>query len=247
MRTFKAVLSYDGTAYCGWQVQPNGVTVQAQVERALAGVTQQRIRVTASGRTDAGVHALGQVASFDLETSLDTAQLQRALNANLPPDIRVLAVEVAPPNFCALRSAVAKCYRYVIQDGKHPDVFRRHYCWFVRGRLDEGAMHAAAQALRGEHDFASFQAAGSPRASTVRTVRRIEVIRAGDTVQIEIEANGFLYNMVRNIVGTLVEVGLGEKGVNWPAEVLAARERCQAGLTAPPQGLFLVRVEYAPQ
>jgi tRNA pseudouridine38-40 synthase len=248
MRSLKLVLAYDGTAYRGWQVQPQASTVQAAVEAAWRQATGEAIRVVASGRTDAGVHALGQAASLRTGSPLPVATLRRALNANLPGDVRVLAVTEAAAGFHAVRDALRKTYRYVLQDGGVPDPFTRRYCWYLPRRLDERAMQRAADPLTGEHDFASFQGAGSPRVTTVRTVQEFSVARhatelAGQVV-IEITANGFLYNMVRNLVGTLVQVGQGRRDADWPNRILGGRDRRLAGPTAPPQGLFLVRVDY---
>ena len=247
-RTFRLTLSYDGTAYAGWQVQASGRTIQAELEAALLQVTGERIRAVASGRTDAGVHALGQVASFGSETRLPADVLRKALDANLPRDIVVLEVREAPAGFHAIRDALRKRYRYVIQDGPIRDVFGRAYAWYFAQPLDVETMRTAAQALLGRHDFSSFEAAGSPRVSSVRTIYDVSVERrAGDFLErviFEVEADGFLYNMVRNLVGSLVEVGCGRQGPSWIAEVLAARDRKQAGITAPPQGLFLVSVDY---
>jgi tRNA pseudouridine38-40 synthase len=248
---FKLTISYDGTAYSGWQSQANGNTIQQEIETAIRKVTGQSVRITGSGRTDSGVHALGQVASFQIESRLTARDIERALNANLPLDIRILKAEQAADDFCALRSAKHKRYTYILQDGLHHDVTRQNHCWFIRGKLDEAAMHTAAQALVGEHDFVSFQAAGSERATTVRrvdllTVGRVSNEHRGTTatdIVLSIGANGFLYRMVRNIVGTLVEVGQG-RATHWPAEVLAAKDRTAAGKTAPPQGLFLAEVDY---
>jgi tRNA pseudouridine38-40 synthase len=249
MRSLKLTLAYDGTDFSGWQVQPGRRTVQGTLEQALRRITGQPVRVVASGRTDAGVHALGQVVSCAIDTRLDREQLLRALNANLPPDLRMLRVESVPDRFHAIGDAVRKRYRYVIQDGPIADLFRRRYCWFLPGRLDHQAMHRAAQPLVGRHDYASFQASGAERATTVRTVFELAVARTDppghDLVVVEIEADGFLYNMVRNIVGTLVDVGRGARAETWPAQVLAARDRRQAGRTAPARGLFLLRVDYA--
>jgi tRNA pseudouridine38-40 synthase len=246
--TFKLTLAYDGTAYGGWQVQPNARTIQAELEAAFATIVGAPVRTVASGRTDAGVHALGQVVSVDCATRLDPETLCRALNANLPRDIAVLALRVAPPGFHAIRDAVRKRYRYVIQDGPPRDVFLRAYAWQWPQPLDVPAMQRAAQQLVGTHDFASFETSGSERVTSVRTITDLPVQRrAGairDQVLIEVEADGFLYNMVRNIVGTLVEVGRGKQPPDWVTEVLAAKDRKQAGMTAPPQGLFLVRVHY---
>ena len=174
--------------------------------------------------------------------------LQKALNAELPPDMAVLSAAEAAADFHATSSARRKRYRYQLDDGPVRDVFERRYVWHVRTRLDATAMHRAAQALVGTHDFSSFETSGSPRESTIRTVFELAVARgqggAGDRITVEVEADGFLYNMVRTIVGTLVEVGRGAHDEAWPAEVLAARDRNAAGHTAPPQGLFLVRVDY---
>lgn len=250
MRSFKLTLAYDGAAYLGWQVQAEGRTVQSELETALLGVTQQQVRVTASGRTDSGVHALGQVVSFESNTTLEPSTLQRALNSNLPRDIRVLSAELAEPGFHAIRDSISKRYRYFIQDGGVQDPFLRNWCWYLPQKLDDWHMEEAGGALLGEHDFASFQSAGSPRSTTVRTILDFKVERQlgqlCEPIVIEIAADGFLYNMVRNIVGTLVEVGLGKQAISWPGELIAAKDRTQAGPTAPPQGLFLVSVEYPP-
>jgi tRNA pseudouridine38-40 synthase len=239
-------LSYDGTAYGGWQMQVNRHTIQAEVERALQIVTGQSVRVVASGRTDAGVHAIGQVVSFACDIHLPDDVLRRALDANLPKDIVALDVREAPQGFHAIRDTVRKRYRYHIQDGPLRDVFARHHAWYIPHRLDVWAMSQAGRLLIGRHDFSSFEAAGSRRANSVRTIFDLSVRRQADEhldqVVIEVEADGFLYNMVRNIVGTLVQVGRGKQPVNWVAEVLQAKDRKTAGMTAPPEGLTLMRV-----
>ena len=248
MRTFRLTLSYDGTAYAGWQVQANARTIQAELEAALRQVTGEPIRAVASGRTDAGVHALGQVVSFSSQTHLPAEVLRKALDANLPKDMVIREVREAPDGFHAIRDAIRKRYRYVVQDGPMRDVFERAYAWYFPHRLDVQAMQAAAAVLLGRHDFSSFEAAGSPRASSVRTIYELSVERRTgdflDRIFVEVEADGFLYNMVRNIVGSLVEVGRGRQSPAWIADVLAARNRKLAGMTAPPQGLFLVSVDY---
>lgn len=248
MRTLKLTLAYDGAAYAGWQFQPGQRTVQETLETALAKITGETIRVRASGRTDSGVHALGQVVSFDTQSPHSPEVFLRALNAELPDDIAVLDVAEARPGFHAIRDAVRKRYRYVLHDGPVHDVFRRHYAWHYRERLDADAMHRAAQSLSGTHDFRSFESAWPQRLSSVRTIFDILVRRghSGDEnlIAVEVEADGFLYNMVRAIVGTLVEVGRGTRPESWPAEVLAAQDRRVAGMTAPAHGLFLLRVEY---
>jgi tRNA pseudouridine38-40 synthase len=248
MRILKLTLAYDGTSYSGWQTQPGRATLQQTFERALSRVVGEEIRVIASGRTDAGVHALGQVVSFRCHSNLPPQVLQKALNSELPFDIAVLEAAEAPEGFHAIASARRKRYRYVLCDGPIRDVFARNYAWHCYAPLNAEAMHRAGQPLVGTHDFASFQTAGSPRESSVRTVLELSVARGqggrDDRIAFEIEADGFLYNMVRAIVGTLVEVGQGRRGEAWPAEVLGACDRQAAGRTAPPQGLFLVRVDY---
>jgi tRNA pseudouridine38-40 synthase len=253
MRTLKLILVYDGTAYAGWQVQPDQPTVQETLETALERVAGEKIRVLASGRTDAGVHALGQVVGFQTDSKLSPDDLRRALNANLPEDVVVAEVAEAPEGFHPISHARRKRYHYTIHDGPVRDVFQRRFIWhYNAGRLDAEAMHRAAVGLLGTHDFRSFETAGAERSTSVRTVFDIFVRRgqaprgldSDDFITIEIEANGFLYNMVRAIVGTLLEVGRGRRPETWPAEVLRAADRRTAGPTAPPQGLTLVKVEY---
>jgi tRNA pseudouridine38-40 synthase len=248
MTTFRLTLAYDGSDFAGWQWQPRQRTIQGELEETLGRITGQRPKCIASGRTDAGVHALGQVVSFSSETNLTPDVLTKALNAELPEDMLVFDVAVAPAGFDALRGALRKRYRYVIEDGRVRDLFDRRYVWHIYRRLDVEAMAAAALPLVGTHDFVSFQTTGSSRLTTERTVFDLVVERRAaertERLIIEVEADGFLYNMVRNIVGTLVQVGKGKESTNWPAEVLAQRDRTKAGMTAPAQGLFLVGVEY---
>lgn len=248
MRTFKLTLAYDGTAYAGWQVQSGHRTVQEVLETTLAKITGERVRIVGSGRTDAGVHALGQVASFRTNSRLSAEVLQRALNAELPEDIAVLQAVETAECFHALRDAVRKRYRYVLHDGPVPDIFQRRYCWHYYGRLDVEAMRRAAQPLLGTHDFSSFETSGAERRTSIRTVYDLDLRRhespTNQVITFEIEANGFLYNMVRAIVGSLVEVGRKAREEAWVADVLAATDRRMAGPTAPPQGLFLLWVEY---
>jgi tRNA pseudouridine38-40 synthase len=248
MRCVRLTLAYDGSQFAGWQFQPGQRTVQEVLEAAIQSVTGVASRCIAAGRTDAGVHALAQSVSFVTDSRLDNNTLSRALNANLPADVTVVSVHDAPADFNAIDDALGKRYRYLIQDGPRRDVFLRNYAWRVWQTLDEAAMHVAAQPLCGMHDFRSFENEGSPRQSSVRTVRELLVERraggASQLVVLEIEADGFLYNMVRNIVGTLVEVGKRKQPVDWPARVLAARDRTRAGMCAPPLGLYLAEVKY---
>ncbi|MEA1950529.1 MAG: tRNA pseudouridine(38-40) synthase TruA [Planctomycetota bacterium] len=254
MHCIRLTLAYDGTAYAGWQVQPGRTTVQGILEAAIERVTGKPARTLASGRTDAGVHALGQVVGFRTESRLSPDILLRALNAELPHDVAVLDVARVNDSFHPIRDALSKRYRYVIHDGPVRDIFARNYSWQIKHTLDAKAMGRGALGLLGRHDFSSFESAGAPRQDSIRTITDISVARslqggAGQGGQnrfilIEVEADGFLYNMVRAIVGTLVEVGRGSQSESWPAEAMAATDRGKAGPTAPPQGLFLVSVEY---
>lgn len=248
MRSLRMTIAYDGTDFVGWQRQPEQRTVQGELERVLAYVTGEPIPVTASGRTDAGVHALAQVVGFHTHSQLPAETLLKAINAELPHDICVFDVSPAPDDFDPIRDCVRKRYRYVIEDSRPPDLFMRPYYWRVYNRLDINAMTAAAAPLVGKHDFVSFETGGSSRLTTVRTIHELLIERRPDArtqrVNIEIEADGFLYNMVRNIVGTLVLVGRGKRPVSWPGEVLAAKDRRAAGMTAPARGLFLMWVKY---
>jgi tRNA pseudouridine38-40 synthase len=248
MRNFKLTLAYDGTAYRGWQIQPGELTLQGTLEAALEAIMGRPVRTLASGRTDAGVHALGQVVGFKADTHLEAESVRRALNAKLPRDVAVLEAAEVDVGFHPIRDALSKRYRYVIHDGTTRDVFARNYCWHFGTPLDVSAIETGARCLLGTHDFSSFQTSGAPRSSSVRTVYDCTVRRGRsdrrNVLTVEIEADGFLYNMVRAIVGTLVEVGRGARPARWVAEVLASADRGRGGATAPPQGLFLVRVDY---
>jgi tRNA pseudouridine38-40 synthase len=248
MQFFKLIIAYDGTGYSGWQVQPNGVTIQQLLEEAWHEVTGESVRIMASGRTDAGVHAEGQVCSVESATSLDCLTLERALNASCPDNISILQVDFADAGFHAIRDAVQKTYRYQIQFGRIRDPLQCQWRWFIPSLVDVAGLEQAARLLEGEHDFASFQASGSDRKTTIRNVSQIRVNQWQRSVfgylDIEVTANGFLYNMVRNIVGTLVAVGQGKRQPEWVLQVLEQKDRTFAGPTAPAHGLFLVRVDY---
>ena len=244
MRNIKLTLCYDGAEFHGWQRQPGRATVQGELESAIEQILGYRPQTLASGRTDAGVHALGQVATFTCETKLPHEVLVRAINAKLPRSIRVLQAEDVPLEFHATLSATSKRYRYVIDNSRIPDPFRRHYCWHVGYPLDERRMHRGAQALKGTHDFRSFETEWPNRQTSIRTIFDIEVTRQGPCVHVEVEADGFLYNMVRAITGTLVLIGSGKRSESFAAEALAKQSRKDAGPTAPPQGLFLLYVRY---
>jgi tRNA pseudouridine38-40 synthase len=244
MRNFKLTLSYDGTDFNGWQTQPGCRTIQDTLEQAIAGVTGTRPRANTSGRTDAGVHAVGQVVNFPTDTRLTADVLGRAINAHLPDDVVVREATEAGPTFDANRDAVRKLYRYVIRDNPVGDPFLRRYAAACKVRLDAAAMARAARGLVGTHDFRSFETEWPNRATSVRTITHLRVNRAGEYIWIDVEANGFLYNMVRAIAGTLIEVGRGFWPESRVAEILQAQDRTVAGPTAPACGLFLMRVTY---
>ena len=247
MRTFKLTVAYEGSDFAGWQSQPAGRTVQDVLEAALEPLGRCG-RVLAAGRTDAGVHALGQVVRFRTTAPYGPHVICGALNARLPEDVAVLACDEVPQDFHPTRDARGKIYPYLLHDGPLRDVFHRRTSWKLWNRLDAEAMQQAAAVLRGRHDFRSFQTSGSERKTTVRHLRRLEVVRGfegcPDFVAVELEADGFLYNMARAIVGALVEVGRGSRDAAWLAQVLAACDRRAAAQTAPPQGLVLVKVQY---
>jgi len=247
MRTLKITLQYDGTNYVGWQRQATGTSIQGLLEDSLKPIAGTRITVHGAGRTDSGVHALAQVASVTFPGTLDTSVLARALNAVLPPDVRVLTIEEKPADFHARFSAVGKTYEYRIVNAPIVSPFLVRYAWHVVQRLDIEAMKAAAAHLIGTHDFAAFRAAGSDVDSSERTIHTIgwtEDSGYDAPLSIRLNGTGFLRHMIRNIVGTLVEVGSGRWAPDRVADILASRDRAQAGPTAPAYGLFLVAVDY---
>ena len=248
MRNLKLTLQYEGTNYVGWQRQDIGMSIQALLEDALAPIEGRRVTVHGAGRTDAGVHAIAQVATCSLASSIDPATLARALYAELPRDVRVLSAQEVGPEFHARFSATGKLYEYRIVNAPIVSPFIQRYVWHVAPALEIAAMRDASNALVGAHDFAAFQGSGSVVASTERIVRSISWEDGGGydlPLVMRIEGDGFLRHMVRNIVGTLVEIGIGRWPAPRAAEILASLDRTQAGPTAPAQGLFLIRVEYS--
>lgn len=245
MRNFKAILSYDGTRYRGWQKQGNtDNTIQARLEQTLSRILEQDVEVAGSGRTDAGAHALGQVISFHADTAMTEETLLRRLREALPRDIGALSLHEAAPRFHARLSARGKTYCYRIWNSDVPNVFERNFLWSIAKPLDTDAMQRAADALCGRHDFAAFCTQRGKKKSTVRTLERVQIERIGGEVRLTFTGDGFLYNMVRILVGTLVEIGLGERNGDDAAAALASLDRQQAGPTAPAQGLCLMEVYY---
>ena len=274
MPSYKITVAYDGTDFVGWQRQANGISVQALIEDALRELDGRDVTVTGAGRTDAGVHALGQVAAFTIARELKPDALARALNAHLPHAIRVLTAMNAPTAFHPRFGARAKAYRYCLWNGDVMSPFERRYAWHVPGPLDIEAMRTAARLLEGRHDFAAFRATGGSAATTEREIFISRIADCGlriggesaveSAVQSAIESaiesairnpqsamltydiagTGFLRHMVRIIVGSLVEIGRGRRPVEWISRAIASRDRAAAGPTAPPHGLFLVHVDY---
>ena len=251
MRTLKLTVRYDGTDFHGWQVQPGLRTVQGVLAEACARILRHEVKPAGAGRTDAGVHAQGQVASLETESPHPCEKILGGLNAVLPDDVSVGTVEEVEAGFNARFSARSKWYRYRILAVRSRDPIEHRYAWHVPSSLDVERMQFAASGLCGTHDFRSFarqsareSAPDEPERSTVRTLYSVDASRVGNIMTLDVRGDGFLYNMVRTIAGTLVEVGRGKRPVTFPADALAARDRSAAGPTAPPQGLFLMEVHY---
>ncbi len=243
MPNIKLTLGYDGSRYHGFQIQQNALTVQEVLEKAIAVVFCEQIRVNMAGRTDTGVHATGQVVNFHSSNNIPANRIPYALNAVLPKDVVAYHAEIVPDSFHARCSSVGKQYTYRIDNNEHPQVLGRNYSFHVKDPLDVGVIAAAAAQLVGRHDFASFRASGSSVRSTIRTLHRLDVEEADGFITITAEANGFLYNMVRIITGTLIEIGKGKRQDNMAA-ILEAKDRRAAGWTVPPHGLVLRHVYY---
>ena len=245
MQNFKLTIEYDGSAYCGWQRQADDPTLQGTIETALATMTGQPITLIGSGRTDAGVHAYGQVASFSCATRLTPEMFQKGLNSLLPRDIVITDCCAVAAKFHARFDVQSKVYHYRILNRPLPAAIGRLYAWHVPYPLDLDAMQRACRHLVGTHDFKAFQGAGSPRPHTTRQVFQADLIpEPGDGLTFVIEGNGFLKFMVRNIVGTLVQVGQGKMAADDVLNILLSRDRRRAGITAPAHGLFLMQVKY---
>lgn len=255
MRNIKLLLQYDGTEYCGWQTQPNGVSVQGLIQNALAKITGEVVRLTGSGRTDAGVHALGQVAAFNTDSSLEAGTFKNALNANLPEDIRIIEAADADENFHPRFDAKHKTYFYIISNDRVLSPFVARYVWHLPNQLNIENMTLGVQSLSGTHDFSAFRGSGCGAKSTVRTIYEITVEKldaisfmttgiSGSFIKIRITADAFLRHMVRNIVGTLADAGRGKFTTEDIKMIIESGKRPLAGPTAPARGLFLEKVVY---
>ena len=244
-RNIKLTIEYDGGAYHGWQIQPGLRTIQGVMREQIAQITQKKVNLIGAGRTDAGVHALAQVANFKTESTIDLPSLQRGLNSLLSPDIVVKGAEEVEEGFHARFKARSKTYEYHILNQPYPSAILRDYAWFIHHELDLPSMQKCGKLLIGSHDFSSFRASGDESRHSMREVIRLEIERReNNLVVIVIEANAFLREMVRSIVGTLVDVGRGKTSVSEFKEIFGAHDRRRAGMTAPAHGLFLVEVKY---
>lgn len=252
-RNIKLEIEYDGTFFCGWQIQNRSLdsrkskkeSIQGLLENNLSKILREKIKVVGSGRTDSGVHALGQVANFRTDSDISLEKIKHSLNSLLPAEIAIKNISCVKEDFHSRYQVKSKVYRYLILNQKYPSVFQHKYSWHVPYDLNLRLMKQEAKTLLGEHDFKSFCASGSSVKNTVRNIKRISIKNAVSAkITIEIEADGFLYNMVRNIVGTLVEIGRGKFKEGSLKKILSLKDRKVAGLTAPPWGLFLVKVNY---
>jgi tRNA pseudouridine38-40 synthase len=244
-KNFKITIEYDGSTFHGWQKQSTGRTIQDEIEKALMTLTGKRVVLTGSGRTDAGVHAFGQAANFHCDTALEPAIIQKGLNGLLPEDIVITKCQNVSDKFHARYDVISKTYHYRILNRTLPASIFRQYAWHIRKKLDPYAMHSALSHIIGTIDFKSFEGSGSPRANTVRCIMHADLLELQDDYMIiEIEGEGFLRFMVRNIVGTLVDVGLGKITSDDFYRILVSKDRKLAGATAPAHGLFLMRVKY---
>lgn len=244
MRCIRMRVQYDGTNYHGWQEQPGLPTIQGTLIERLATILGERPAVEGAGRTDAGVHAMGQVAAFRTDRAIEVARLQAALNSRLPADIAAAEMAEAPLHFRPSSDAAGKHYRYRIYRGPIKPVLQDRFVWHWHRPLEAEPMRAAARLLVGRHDFRSFETGGSPRENTEREIFRLNVTETGRELHVDVEGDGFLYRMVRNLVGTLTEVGRGHRTPEWVAEVLEAKDRAAAGPCAPAKGLCLMEVRY---
>ncbi len=245
MRNIKLVIEYDGKEFNGWQKQPTKLNIQGEIERAIKQITGEEVDLTASGRTDAGVHALGQVANFKTNSNIPIEKIPIALNSNLKKSIVIKSAEEVEERFHSRLNCKRKTYRYIINNSKYGTAIYRNLETHIPMKLDIQKMQEAVKYFEGEHDFKAFKASGTSSKSSVRTIYKAEVMEIGnERIYIELTGNGFLYNMVRIISGTLVEVGLGKIEPNEIKTIIDSQKRENAGKTLPPQGLYLIKVEY---
>jgi len=241
---YKLTISYDGSNYNGWQIQPNGKSIQEEIEKALLILLKEEIRIIGSGRTDACVHALGQVANFTTSQSIDILKFTYSLNSLLPCDIRIKNITQVASTFHAQYSAISKTYQYHVYTGKVLNPFKRLYVWHLHRLLDLNLLCDATKKFLGEHDFASFANVGSSAKDSIRNLMKFDVDLSNDEIIFTLKADGFLYKMVRNLVGFVIEIASHKRPITDIKKVLLAKDRRQAGSAAPPQGLFLVEVDY---
>lgn len=244
MRNIKLTIEYDGKKFGGWQKQPNKLNIQGEIEKAIEEITGEKIDLNASGRTDAGVHSLGQVANFKTNSKIEIEKIPIAINSKLKQSIRIIKAEEVEENFHARYSCKGKKYRYIINNSKYGSAIYRDLEYHMPIKLNVEAMQKGIKYFEGEHDFKGFKASGTSSKSSVRTIYNAKVIQEGERIIIELEGNGFLYNMVRIISGTMVDVGLGKIKPEEIPEIIKSKERSRAGKTLPPQGLYLVEVYY---
>jgi len=244
MRNIKLKIEYDGKDFNGWQKQPNKLNIQGEIERAISEITGEETELIASGRTDAGVHSLGQIANFKTNSNISIEKIPIALNTKLKKSIRILEAEEVDERFHSRYSCKKKTYRYIINNSKNGTAIYRNLEYNFSGKLDAEKMNRAIQKFIGEHDFKGFKASGTSSKNSIRTIYEASVIRKDDRVIIELTGNGFLYNMVRIIAGTLIDVGTDKIKMEEIENIINSGDRARAGKTLPPNGLYLVKVEY---
>lgn len=244
MRNIKLIIEYDGKKFGGWQKQSNKLNIQGEIEKAIGEITGEKIELNASGRTDAGVHSLGQTANFKTNSTIDISKIPVAINSKLKQSIRIIKAEEVDERFHARYSCTGKKYRYIINNSKYGSAIYRDLEYYMPIKLNVEDMKESIKYFEGEHDFKGFKASGTSSKSSVRTIYSAKVIEDGERIIIELEGNGFLYNMVRIISGTIVDVGLGKIKPEEIPEIIESKDRTRAGKTLPPQGLYLVEVYY---
>ncbi len=244
MRNIKLVIEYDGKDFGGWQKQPGKLNIQGEIERTIENITKEKVDLIASGRTDAGVHALGQVANFKTNSNIDIEKVAIAINSGLKRTIRIKNAEEVDENFHSRFNCKKKTYRYIIDNSKYGSAIYRNLSYHMPIKLNFEEMEKAIKYFEGEHDFKAFKSSGTSSKSSVRTIYKAEIKKENENIIIELTGNGFLYNMVRIISGTLVDVGLGKIKENEIKKIIEEKDRKKAGKTLPPQGLFLVKVDY---